>query len=295
MRKFRKAVRKAKAGDTRELQNFINSSLAEPWKPEAAKMRKEDDICLLKDESRGRNMVPSYMPIAGLTAGIDTQDNGWFYVVRAWGAGEMMESWLVREGFVDSFDALGRVLYGSQYMDTSGRQYVINAAFIDSQGHRTSDVYDWCRDHKDLGVRPTKGEQRLATPWASTTLDTYPDSRRPIPGGLNLYRINTTFFKNFLSNKLRIALADAGAWHLHAEVGEDYIKHMAAEYRDENGIWVCPKGKANHYWDCEVLALAAADWAGIKTWQVDDFDDAGETREDISRIRRKEEERSRRW
>jgi phage terminase large subunit GpA-like protein len=270
MRKFRKAVRQAKTGDTRELQNFINSSLAEPWKPEAARIRKDDEIRALRDAGRSRGVVPCYMPVAGITAGVDTQDNGWYYVIRAWGGGEMLESWLVREGFVDTFEALSRVLWGSQYVDANGREYVVNAAFMDSQGHRTSDVYDWCREHKDLGVRPTKGEQRLTTPWVATLLDTYPDSRRPIPGGLNLYRIHTTFFKNWLSTKLRIDLADAGAWHVHADITEDYVRQMTAEYRDENGIWVCPKGRDNHYWDAEVLALAAADWAGIKTWAVDE-------------------------
>lgn len=295
MRKFIKASRKAKSGDTRELQNFINSSLALTWKPESAKERKPDDMWLLRDLDRGRGVVPNYMPVAGMTAGIDTQDSGFYYCIRAWGGGETMESWLVREGFCDSFEALSRILFGSRYCDASGRQYVVNAAFMDSQGHRASDVYEWCRDHRDLFVRPTKGEQRLATPYVPTNLDTFPDSRRPIPGGLQLYRINTTFYKNWLARKSRISLDDAGAWHLHAEVGEEYIKMMTSEYCDEDGIWQCPKGKDNHYWDCEVLALAAADWAGIKTWVVEDDNSVEEKREDTGAIRQNENSRRKRW
>jgi phage terminase large subunit GpA-like protein len=47
---------------------------------------------------------------------------------------------------------------------------------------------------------------------------------------------------------------------LHRDVGDDYIRQMNGEERDENGKWV-EKG-ANHLLDCEVYAGACAhpDW-----------------------------------
>jgi phage terminase large subunit GpA-like protein len=63
-------------------------------------------------------------------------------------------------------------------------------------------------------------------------------------------------------------IADPGAWHLHSEVTEEYAAQMCAEYVDEKtGFWTCPEPKPNHYWDCAVYNLAAADILGIKFWK----------------------------
>lgn len=106
--------------------------------------------------------------------------------------------------------------------------------------------------------------------WLTTSIGRYPDTGAPIPGGMSLYRINTTEVKNALATKLAIPPADPGAFHLHGEVGHEYMRHMTAEYRDEQGLWQCPKHRGEHFWDCEVLAFAAADAAGMKHWPTPD-------------------------
>ena len=51
-----------------------------------------------------------------------------------------------------------------------------------------------------------------------------------------------------------------GAFHLEAEASDEYARHLCAEALDpEKQIWVCPGGRPNHYWDCEVLCFAAAE------------------------------------
>jgi phage terminase large subunit GpA-like protein len=94
-----------------------------------------------------------------------------------------------------------------------------------------------------------------------------------------LYRINTTHYKNALARKLAIPPGDPGAFHLHKNVGQDYIRQMTAEYRDDAGKWVCPSHRANHYWDCEVLALVAADIPGMKFWTP--FEEEPEPEEEL--------------
>ena len=42
---------------------------------------------------------------------------------------------------------------------------------------------------------------------------------------------------------------------------------MTAERENDQGVWECPPGRANHYWDCEVLAYVAADYLGISNWK----------------------------
>ena len=71
-----------------------------------------------------------------------------------------------------------------------------------------------------------------------------------------------------LAAKLAIAPDDPGAFHLHSnERGElvQYARELCAEIFDpEKGIWLNPKGRPNHYWDCEVMALALAYVLGVR-------------------------------
>ena len=228
--------------DAKKIQGVINSGFAGPFSVQTQE-RKESSILALRD-GRPRGLVPSE-GVLGITAGVDTQDNGFYYVVRAWG--ELDESWLVREGFVDDFDGMLQIVLG-RFSDVEGKEHVVNLGFQDAMGHRTAEVYEKLR--KIPQMRPTKGEQNMAMPHSVTRVDTYPGTKIPIPGGLTLFRINATYYKDKLFGKLAIAPGDPGAFHVHGEIPEDYASQMVAEYRDEKGFWVCPEGRANHYWDC---------------------------------------------
>ena len=247
-----------KSKDQRKIQGFINSSLAEPYRY-FAQDRQESAILDLRDD-RPIGSVPSD-EICGLTCGADTQDNGFYYTIYAWGRG--LAGWLVRDGFVDSLELLWPITTGLYY-DISGAPYHVQFLFIDAMGHRTSEVYEWCRTKGQ--VRPIKGEQNLSSPYAVTDIDRYPGTNRPIVGGLKLYRLNTTYYKNMLHNKLSIPVTDPGGIRFHADVQTEFAKQMISEYRDEHGIWVCPAGN-NHFWDCTYMALAAADVLGMSNWK----------------------------
>lgn len=257
-------------GNPVKMIDFYNDYLAEPYEEFAAE-RDEDRILALRDE-RPRGLVPS-AEISCLTIAIDTQQNGYYYEVRAWGFGAELESWQVREGFVESDAALERILYNTEYCNMDGKSYEIIAGLIDSGGtrdkkakhSRTWEVYEFCR-HNPI-IKPIKGQQRQSSPWKVSTLDTYPGSNKAIPGGLKLYNLHATYYKDQLAGKLEIAPTDPGAWHLHAETTEDYARQMCAEYRDERGLWQCPRSKANHFWDVSYYQLAQADILNIKYWR----------------------------
>ena len=105
----------------------------------------------------------------------------------------------------------------------------------------------------------------LSQPYTPAPQEYFPDAKGNkirIPGGLNLWRCDTTFFKSDLAHKLAIAPDDPGAFHLHDNAGgilEQYAREMCAEvWDDEKQAWTNPHGKPNHYWDCETMALALA-------------------------------------
>lgn len=250
------------SGESKKIQGFVNSTLAGPYKIKTQE-RKEASVYALKDD-RPRGLVPS-AGILGLTCGADTQDNGFYYVIRAWGnpVGGKLESWLVREGFVETSEALEKIIRG-KFQDAENRDYIVSMALVDAMGHRTSEVYSWLKDKPD--IKPCKGEQRMATPYSVSIIEYYPNSTRTIPGGLKLYRLNSNYYKDALFTKIGIPPGDPGGFHIHSEIGEDYAKQMVAEFRNDQGFWDCPQGRPNHYWDSENLALAAAEILGIQHW-----------------------------
>jgi terminase, large subunit len=269
--KFLTARAAQKAGDLGPLHSFINSSLAQPWsEPEHQAHAKPEHIQRLCDD-RMQGELPD-QPIACLTAGIDSQDDGFFVVIRAWG--ENFTSWLVREFFIPDAEMLVEIIINSRFNHPSGQQFPVIRAFIDSGGHRTAEVYEMAR--RAPVMMAIKGEQRLfGATWKSSMIDKYPGrdgKQRPIPGGLQLVRLDTTFYKDTLSAKLNLDPGQPGSMNMPRDLSGDYLAHLTAEYRDAKGIWQKPKHKRCDYWDCEVYALAAADILKVRDWRAKQAD-----------------------
>ena len=253
--------------DKGKLRHWANAHCAQPWL-EYAVERKEDRILLLRD-TRPASLVPSGGVVSVITAGVDTQDMGFWYEIRAHGWGREQETWQIREGFILEWEALDRILWEDEYMDANGLKYFIRLVVQDAFGvkARTPQVYDYSRMHRGRHF-PYKGEQQMQQPLKWGKIDTYPGTNKPIPGGIQLVHADTTYYKNLLAAKLEIGPKDPGAWHLHAETTEAYARHMCAEYRDpDTQIWQCRSGQPNHLWDCGVMNLVAADILGVKFWK----------------------------
>lgn len=272
------ALRHKESGRLEDLKNLQNQYKAEPWKIELAE-RVEDGILALCDD-RPRGAVPAPLErdgkiiprIACLLAGVDTQKGHFRYVIRAFGFGELEESWLVQCGSAGSFEALDIILWRSVYKDSRGNSYRVRAAMIDAMGQRTSEVYRYAARNRGR-VFPWQGVQTMSQPYSPTPLEYFPDqkgSKIRIPCGINLWRCDTTFFKNDLAGKLAVHPADPGAFLLHSnEKGEltEYAREMCAEvYDNAKNAWVNPKERPNHFWDCEVMARALAYIHNVRSW-----------------------------
>lgn len=244
-----------------KLKDFQNNYAAEPWKA-YRKEREEDRILALRDE-RPRGLVPAGGRISCLLGSADTQDDGFYYEIRAWGYGLSQESWCVREGFVVSLDDLAEIFFKTLYQDAAGNKYLVQYATIDAMGHRTKEVYEFCSMNKGR-IWPLKGEQTMTQPYAFTKIEVYPGTNKPIPGGVMLLRINTNFYKDDLSSRLAIHPTDPGAYHLHADYTEAWARQMCAEFVNEKGVWECPASTPNHGWDVAVYNLALADVCQVK-------------------------------
>lgn len=254
--------------DIDEAKDFQNAHAAMPYIPKRRE-QKADLIKNLKDD-RMSGMVPGGGEVACLLFGADTQDDGFWYEIRAFGYGLPGTGWQVKAGFVDSFKGLEEVLWDYEYRDVEGNLYHVPFGFIDSQGHRTSEVYDWCIKHRGK-VLPIKGEQHQSSPIRFTNLEFYPSSKKALPGGLQLAKLDTNYYKNKLYTKLKINSGDPGSWNYHFETTDHWCNMMVVEYIDEaTGLWDCPEGVDNHGFDCSVYVLAAYDYYGVRNWPKPD-------------------------
>ena len=281
---------RSKSGDLADKIDYAHGYRVVDYKAEKMD-RKEDSIALLCDD-RPEGLVPS-VPIAAISCSADMQKRGFWYTIRAWGFGLTQESWLLKCGFVDSWEALRRIQFESEFKDVAGNSYVVTLRGLDSGGgegeehadlSRTAEAYLYAAANP--GVVLFKGRQRMAREYSVTDLDRIPGTNKALPGSAKLYTLNTTFFKDKLAGKLGVNRSDPGAWHLHSgytldqlallakgeKVREfllkDFCAQLVAEYRNDQGVWECPKGKANHLGDCSYMELALVEINHVKYWAL---------------------------
>lgn len=248
--------------DPEEMHYYDNQVKAVAHTP-YRQTRKIDTILALRDE-RPAGLVPGNNQVAALVAGVDTQDDGFYFSIRAFGYGRMLQSWQIRHGEVDSFAALVKVLFEDVYRDAAGLYYPVHIAMMDTGGHRTAEVYDFCRLYPGRVIAYKGASGRKANPKSKTVIDHYPGTKVPIPGGVDLWICDTHYYKDQLAAKLRIKKDDPGSYLYSCETTEEFAAHMCAEYRDKKGLWHCPKNMANHYFDTSVLELIGVDMLGLK-------------------------------
>lgn len=246
--------------------NFVNSWWAEIWVEKTEEVKPEEIEVLAQDYPKGS--VPEGVLL--LTAAVDVQKYGFYALVRGWGYHG--ESWLIRAFQCERWEDVIVELWKTEYPRQDGKETLsVVLTCIDSASteERTPETYEMCRQWRDV-ARPIKGQRTIpGLPYKASRIDRHPRTGQVIPGGLILWHINTSWYKDRLARLIHVAPGEPGKWHLHAGVSRDYAQQMTSEHKvsvrkGKTGAWVevwQPKkqGIANHYWDCEVYAMAAAD------------------------------------
>ncbi len=239
---------------TEDLADFTRQILALPWEEQHEAVGSGELGKCLGEYAEGE--VPD--EAIALTAGVDVQGLklGLFYVVRAWGP--KGESWLVKRGRVRHWAGIEEAVTEAEYC---GRR--VDLVFVDSgDGRRQDEVYDFCRQDPTRTL-PSKGRDELrgGLPFTATPIDKNPNTGAPVRGGLKLWLINTTLFKDQLAACIA---GEREPWHLPRNDDgalDEYLGHLRAEQKVRRGQsmrWDLKPGKQrNDYWDCEVLARAA--------------------------------------
>lgn len=263
-----KLAAEAPGAATEVRQSYFNGYWAEPCKLVALSV---ESAAVLERVVPG--LKPRTMPRASvaLTAGIDVQARGFWYVVRAWALS--LESWLVDYGFLPTFEDVSALVFDTWWpVEETGEVRKIWRAAIDTGGtkeesalvSRTEEVYQFVRAKGGGVLHATKGASRPQLRRVKpSVIDRLPSGQK-IPGGLDLYILDSSALKELVLG--RFHAESSQPMHLHEETAQDYADQLTAEHlvlgKGNRREWKRIR-KANHLLDCECLAAACADaeWA----------------------------------
>ena len=259
------ATQALERGDDVPMKTFVTTRLAEPYEEQTAKV--ESDALRARAEDYPLRLVPR----EGLTlvAGVDQQDRRFEATVYAFGEGE--ESWVVDYMVISGdlaqpevWEKLDAYLQ-TRFRHASGQSLPIEATVIDTQGHFTHEVYNFCRGRKRIfairgGNRPglpIKGRSSLVdVNWRG----------KVIRAGARVWEVGVDRAKDLLHNRLSIDAPGPGYVHLSKHLPPEFFTGLASEERvrrkmahGERYAWVKKQGVLrNEPWDCSVYAIFGA-------------------------------------
>jgi phage terminase large subunit GpA-like protein len=238
-----------------KLQTVINTAFAEVW-TEQGETIDENDLF-------ARREVYTEVPVGVeiITAGIDVQDDRLELEVVGWGAGD--ESWnidykvLIGDPSQPQVWAMLTDSIRTVYSKDDGTQFVIAAACIDSGGHYTQTVYDYCSRRPIPRLYAIKGIGGEGKPIVTTRqLIGYPHKKKVLMVGVDAA-------KSLIFSYLR--QHETGPGYCHFPISRDarYFNQLTAEKvvtRLHKGFprrdWIKTRIR-NEALDCRVYALCA--------------------------------------
>ncbi|WP_419783429.1 terminase gpA endonuclease subunit [Maridesulfovibrio sp.] len=251
---------------------FDNSHACKPYKVVTIKAPK-DQVRMMILHDRPAREVPA--EAIAMTMGVDSQKTGFYFVVRAWA--KSGESWLIDYGFLGSKADLDQQRKATYPVE--GREDVVMGLWrvaIDFGGTRDeSHAEGWSRseevklmvmeadDDSFMAVKGASRKQEMVVRRSETGV--HRDVPKEYQENIIIYTLDTVELKDLIW-LVRLKHDSLQPMWLHREVGEDYIRQMCAEEREEDGkgnpTWSQIKKRPNHLFDCEVYAAACAhpDW-----------------------------------
>jgi len=222
------------------------------------------------------------VPMGGLllTAGVDTQDNRFEITTYAHGINNQM--WVVDYHVVYGSPAQQDVwMQLDDYLKTpfphaAGCELMLQAVAIDSGGHFTQEVYDFCRLRKNRKIIAIKGATTKGKPIISKPSKVDVNIKgKVVKQGAEVWIVGVDSAKSTIYGRLKIEDADADGYiHFSKALAEPFYKQLTSEKLRSRYVkgflvteWFLPSGTRNEVLDCTGYALAAAYYLGIHKWR----------------------------
>ena len=258
--------------DPPRLQVWTNTKLAETWEDMAGEVI--DPTGLLKRrENFGTRL---FKDIAIITAGVDVQDNRLEIEIVGWGRDE--ESWSLDYQVIygdpstpNLWNDLDEILNHKFEHQRELSNFGITAVCVDSGGHYTDHVINYCDGRKHKKVWAIKGSSAgSGVPIWPSRASQNKRLKKPV------YVIGVNDAKETLMQRLRISEAGAGYWHFPIERDAQWFSQITSEIVKTKYV----KGRPIRQWqprregasteglDCRVYAFAALRGL-VRNWKLD--------------------------
>lgn len=214
--------------DEESMKTFVNTRLAQIYNPDVN--IKDIEPLLARREPYDADLPEGVLL---LTASVDTQDDRLEYEIAGWGRDE--ERWGIEKGVLLGIpDAHSQVwkdldtLLERTFAFADGRALKIARTFIDSGGHYTDEVYEYCQEHKYMQRFAIRGAHEFGIPLLNKF-----EKARNHPG-LTLISLGVNDGKEYILQRLK-TVTEKGPKYMHFpdadERGYDqrYFRGLLAE------------------------------------------------------------------
>lgn len=240
-------------------KTWWNTSMGVTWEDRDGELLAAD-VLQARRESWRENLLPAEVVL--LTAGVDVQDDRLEGVLIGWTATgqSLIAARRVLDGnpaFPQVWKTLDDWLLEERQTETGGFLKV-RAACVDSGGHHTNGVYDFCTARSGRDVFAIKGVDGPKPVWP----DRASTSRKY--RGHKVWRVGVDTVKDMLRARLSV-LEGPGRVRFAADLSPEFFRQLTVERRvvkyDRRGrpvrSWVKPSGARNEAFDCSVYGFAA--------------------------------------
>lgn len=277
----------AAQGNPERLRVWINTSLGETWEIDASD--RADPLSLsARAESYSLGTVPD--GVGMVVASVDTQGDRLEHYTWGFGAGE--EAWVLDRNvfFGDPTHSVVweqlREQLGRPLTTEKGALVVPRVVAIDSGGHHTHGVYNFCRVN---AMRRTiyglqeiiaiKGQSHSDKTILGKPTDVDVDFKgNKIAKGVKLWPVGSSAAKSLLYGRFKLQAPGPGYVHFSGELPEDFYDQLTSEKLVTKYVkgfprveWQLDKGKRNEALDCAVYAYAAAIHLGMNRMRPADW------------------------
>lgn len=242
--------------DPMRLRTFVNTFLGETFDSERGEQLDETDLINRAEDWDGD--IPEEVLL--ITAGVDTQDDRLEVELIGWGRGEESYSLAYHTLYGDPSTAelwlrLDDVLKTPFIHPITG-EMICRSACVDSGGHYTQQVYNYCRTRVGRRIFAIKGVGGEGRPIVGRP------SKSNI-GKVNLFPVGVDTAKEVVMARLRIKEPGEGYCHFPTGRSEEYYRMLTSEKR----VVKYYKGRPKNEWvktrtrnealDCRVYGTAA--------------------------------------
>ena len=278
---FVKARKAQKRGDLEPMQVFYNTRLARVWDSAQEQTKAE----VLRDRARLEpyGLGAMVASVLMLTASVDVQANRLELMVMGWGVG--MERWVIDFQVIWGDPAEDRTwvvlddLLKVRYPHPCGVCLGILATAVDSGGHHTDEVYQFCRVRRWRNVFAVKGASKPGKPVIAQrpSMVDVTWKGQTERNGAELWFVGTDTAKDWIYNRYPFE-EGPGALHFANDLPDEFFDQCVAERKVARYVkghkkieWVKGKAERNEALDLMVYNLAMAHYLGLNRYKEHDW------------------------